>query len=320
MLSLQSRHWLAVSVLGLLSGCVGTIGNMAAELEEWPEAVELQSVPFHSQVTDQCGPAALAMVLNDAGIDVSPEELRSRVYIPGRQGSLQVELLAASRQLGRIPYEIDPTLASIVAQLDAGRPVLVLQNLGATVAPIWHYAVVIGYLPDQERFVLRSGSRQRHLVGSKAFARSWMRGGFWGFVVLEPGELPASPDVDRYLRAVAAVEATSSAPAVIPAYRTATQQWPQERLAWLGLGNASYAQGELGDAEKAYQKALAIDPSDTAAMNNLAQAYIDMGCRGKALTTIEAALSVVAEQDPVRVHLLRTRELVPQSDTGSRCR
>ena len=292
---------------------------MVAELEGRQAAVELRGVPFHSQVTDQCGPAALAMVLNDAGVTVSPEELRSRVYIPGRQGSLQIELLAAARQFGRVPYEIDPTLVALVAELSAGRPVLVLQNLGATIAPIWHYAVVVGYLPDEEKIVLRSGDRQRHLVKTKAFARSWMRGGFWGVVMLEPGELPASPEAGRYLRAVAAAEATSPASNAVPQYRAATQRWPRESLAWLGLGNASYAQGKLDDAETAYRSALAINPNDAVTLNNLAQVYVDMGCRGKALTTIEAALSSAADQDPVRAHLLRTRESILQSDTGFRC-
>lgn len=319
MFSLRNCGWLAIAIAGLLSGCAGTVGNMVAELEDRHAAVELTAVPFHSQVTDQCGPAALAMVLNDAGVAVSAEELRSRVYIPGRQGSLQVELLAASRQVGRIPYEIDPTLVALVAELDAGHPVLVLQNLGAAMAPIWHYAVVVGYLPDRGKFVLRSGDQERHLAGTKAFARSWRRGGFWGLVVLEPGELPANPNADRYLRAVAAAETTSSAASVYPSYRAATQQWPEQSLAWLGLGNAAFAKGELQDAERAYQGVLAVDSDNAVAMNNLAQVYVDMGCQGKALTTIEAALSGAAEQDPVRSHLLRTRALILQSDTGSRC-
>ena len=293
---------------------------MVAELDDRHAPVELQHVPFHSQVTDQCGPAALAMTLNDSGVEVSPEELRSRVYIPERQGALQVELLAAARHYARVPYEIDASLLALVAELDAGRPVLVLQNLGAAVKPIWHYAVVVGYLPAQQELVLRSGDRERLLLDTRRFARTWQRGDSWGVVMLEPGELPANPDAGRYLRAVAAVEATNPPSIAIPSYRAATRQWPHNSLAWLGLGNASYSQGELRDAEQAFRNVLSIDSDDAVAMNNLAQVYIDMGCRNKALAMIEAALSVVAEEDPVRAHLLRTRQEVAQRETGSSCR
>ena len=309
-----------MAALGLLSGCAGSVSNMVAELDDRHAPVELQHVPFHSQVTDQCGPAALAMTLNDSGVPVSPEELRSRVYIPGRQGALQVELLAAARQFGRVPYEIDASLLALLAELDAGRPVLVLQNLGAAVAPIWHYAVVVGYLPEQQELVLRSGDRERLLLDAKRFARTWQRGDFWGVVILEPGELPANPDAGRYLRAVAAVEATNPPAIAIPSYRAATRQWPRNSLAWLGLGNALYSQGELYDAEQTYRKALSIAADDAVAMNNLAQVYLDMGCRDKALATIETALSSAGDGDPVRAHLLQTRQDILQRETGPNCR
>jgi hypothetical protein len=100
------------SVLALCSGCASNIGNTLAELEQYGESVELTDVPFHPQVTDQCGPAALASILNSSAIPASPEELRSRVYIPEREGSLQLELLGATRHYGRIPYVIDPESGS----------------------------------------------------------------------------------------------------------------------------------------------------------------------------------------------------------------
>ena len=43
---------------------------------------------------------ALATVLGAAGIGRTPEQLAPQVYLPQRQGSLQVELLGASRRAG----------------------------------------------------------------------------------------------------------------------------------------------------------------------------------------------------------------------------
>ena len=90
----------------------------------------LVETPFHTRVSDQCGPSALATVLQASGITVAPEALKSRVYIPDREGSLPIEMLAATRGYKRIPYLINPDITALLGELQAGRPVLVLQNLG----------------------------------------------------------------------------------------------------------------------------------------------------------------------------------------------
>ncbi len=318
---LNALRQLAVIICGLalLSGCVTNVSSMVAELEGRQTSVELEGVPFHSQVTDQCGPAALASALGFAGVQVTPEELKHRVYIPERQGSLQLELVAATRHYGRIPYEIDPSLTALVAELASGRPVLVLQNLGVNLVPVWHYAVVVGYLANEQQFVLRSGTHERLLIEAKSFTRSWKRGEYWAIVTLRPGELPVSAVAERYLRSVAATESAGNLTGAVSAYRVATYRWPESSLAWLGLGNAHYADGGLQEAGYAYRKALQFDPDNRVTMNNLSQAYLGLGCRDDALATIDAALSGIAETDPVRPHMLLTREEVLQSDAGPQC-
>ena len=310
---------IVIGALALCSGCTSNIGNMLAELEHHHEKVELTDVPFYPQVTDQCGPAALATVLNSANIPVTPEELRSRVYIPDREGSLQLELLAATRHYGRIPYVINPDLNALLAELQSGRPVLILQNLGPKLMPIWHYAVVVGYLPDERKFVLRSGDKQRLLMSSRSLVRTWQRADSWAIVALRPGNLPALVTPEKYLRSVAAIEAVGDITNAIAAYRTATEEWPQNDLAWLGLGNASYAEGELHAARYAYQKVLETKPEHAIALNNLSQVYAELGCRDDALETINSALSAVNTGDPVYRHLSLTLEEVKQSNSASRC-
>jgi tetratricopeptide (TPR) repeat protein len=292
---------------------------MVAELDDLDAGIELTGVPFFSQVTDQCGPAALASVLNDAGVAISADELKPLVYIPERQGSLQLELIAATRRFGRIPYEIDPTLGALVAELKAGRPVLALQNLGHPLMPIWHYSVVIGYLPAEQAFVLRSGDKERLLSGANSFARTWKRGSFWAMVALRPGELPANADAERYLHSVAATESTSDLGDAIAAYRVATERWPENNIAWLGLGNAKYAEGDLQDAGSAYRKILETRPGDAIAMNNLSHVYLGLGCRDDALATVNAALLRVEDDHPVRSHLLLTQQEIQQSEPDTRC-
>ena len=86
-----------------LGGCA-TAPQMAA-LERawpaaWPDQVLLGTVPFFAQDDHLCGPAALAMVAQAAGRSVTPQQLTPQVYLPGRQGALQVEMLAATRRQG----------------------------------------------------------------------------------------------------------------------------------------------------------------------------------------------------------------------------
>lgn len=294
------RRISVVVVLACLSGCASDVRNMVSDVRRQSAEVELVDTPFYAQVTDQCGPSALASILGASGVTVTPEALKSRVYIPGREGSLQIELLAATRAYKRIPYLIDPEITALLGELQDGRPVLVLQNLGSTSAPVWHYAVVVGYLPNERRFVLRSGDKNRHLVRVSTFVRTWKRGEYWGVVALRPGEMPAVPDADKFIRSVAAVEAVGDLESAVAGYRAATKRWPQEPLAWLGLGNTFYARGDLESAETAYKSLLAIDPDDAMVLNNLSQVQADRGWYEAAVATLDKALSVTEPNTAMR--------------------
>ena len=76
-----------------------------------------------------------------SGVSTSPEELTPRVFIPARRGSLQVEMLAVPRGFRRLALPLPRSPEAIVAELEAGRPVLVLHNYGLPFWPRWHYAV-----------------------------------------------------------------------------------------------------------------------------------------------------------------------------------
>lgn len=297
-MSKRARMLLAIGSLAALSACATDVRRMTRTLDQHESTIELASVPFYAQTTDQCGPSALATILNVSGVDTDADELRSLTYIPARHGSLQAELLSATRRFHRIPYQVEPGSEALIAELDAGRPILVLQNLGTGITPIWHYAVVVGYLPEERALVLRSGDRKRHLVRSRSFLKSWKRADYWGFVALPAGEIPANADPGRYLRAVAALESVGDITTARQAYRAATETWPEYSMAWLALGNVSYATGELGAARDAYETSVRIDGENVVAMNNLSQVYFELGCLANASSTIRKALTMVDPNDP----------------------
>ena len=157
-------------------------------------------MPFFPQTDYQCGPAALATVLSYSGLAVTPDELVRDVYIPERRGSLQVELAAATRRHGRIPYVVDPAPSMLLAEVAAGNPVLVLQDLGAWGVRAWHYAVVVGYDPQRELYVLRSGRQRRHFETAARFLGSWKHSDNWGFVVVQPGVIPATATPETFVQ------------------------------------------------------------------------------------------------------------------------
>ncbi|MCX8518283.1 MAG: PA2778 family cysteine peptidase [Rhodoferax sp.] len=126
-----------------------------------PVQAGVASVPFFAQKEHECAPASLAMVFSAAGIAVTPQALLEQVYLPARKGSLQVEVLAATRRQALLALTLPPSMSALLQEVTAGHPVLVLQNLSLPVYPVWHYAVVVGYDLERNTLTLHSGETER---------------------------------------------------------------------------------------------------------------------------------------------------------------
>jgi tetratricopeptide (TPR) repeat protein len=237
---------------------------------ELPRRIELDQVPYFAQEAHQCGPASLAMAFGAAGIRVEPQQLEPDVYLPEKLGSLQIEMLAATRRHGLLAYEIEPQLNALLFEIAAGRPAIILQNLGLSWYPVWHYAVAIGYDIDREEIILRSGPERRQALSMRTFEHTWARSHYWAMLALPPNQLPARADAQRYLAAALALEQTRQIRAANLAYSTALQRWPDNLNAGMGAGNTAYALGNFAEAEHAFRRAATAHPESGAAFNNLA--------------------------------------------------
>ncbi len=275
----------------LLAGCAGQSVRWPQPSEGLPPRRIIADVPFFAQEQYQCGPAALAMVLAWSGLNVTPADLTEKVYTASLQGSLQPAMVAAARRLGRLAYVIRGPEA-LLREVAAGRPVIVLQNLGLAWAPMWHYAVVIGYDMAADEVSLHTGVSAQRRMRWPLFLNTWSRGDFWGLLVLGATELPAAAEEEAYVQAAIGLENAKRFGEAAEAYRTALARWPGNLAALMGLGNSAYAQGDLAAAEGAFRKAAETHPQSGAAWNNLAHVLLKQGRGAEALAAARRAVAL----------------------------
>ena len=292
--SLRRRAAVGLALIALLSGCATTpqTDSARASTQFGHEISHVSGVPFFPQKAYQCGPASLAMALNWAGVRVTPDQLATEVYLPKRKGSLQIEMVAAARRNGRIAYVIRPGLPSLLSELGAGNPVVILENLGLSWYPVWHYAVAVDVNVAADEIVLRSGEIARQRMPLGLFERTWARSGDWGLLVLPPDRLPATVQKGPYLRAVAALERLRHFREARVAYATALRRWPDSLVAEIGMGNTCYALKDFPGAEDAYRNAARLHPGSGIAYNNLAQILADEGHLAEAAEAAHHAITL----------------------------
>lgn len=312
----RARGAVAAGLLAvlLLAGCAGPQERPAPDPAGLPARAELTETPFFPDESYFCGPAALATSLSAAGLPTQPEALVGQVFLPGRQGSLQIEMLAGARRHGAIATVIPPTPEALFREIAAGQPVVVLQNLGLSWAPSWHYAVAVGYDLDTDTVLLRSGPMRRQAMSLRTFLNTWNRSERWAFVTTTPDRLPATATQAEVVRALVAFERTAAPAAAAQAYRTGLARWPDQPTLGMGLGNTLYAAGDKPGAEAAFRR-VAETHQLAAAWNNLARLLLERGDTAQARAMVERGLAVAG---PLRETLLDTRRAIDAAGPAAR--
>jgi tetratricopeptide (TPR) repeat protein len=231
------------------------------------------------------------MALGWSGLDVQPAELTEKVYTASLQGSLQPAMIAGARRSGRFAYVISGTDA-LIREIAAGHPVIVLQNLGLSWAPLWHYAVVVGYDIPADEIILHTGRKARDRTAMGVFQATWSRAGAWGLLVLKPGELPATAREADVVEAALGLEKARQPAAAAQSYQAALSRWPQNLPAMMGLGNSYYALGDLQSSERAFRRATETHPESGVAFNNLAHVLLRLERKNEALDAVHRAITL----------------------------
>jgi hypothetical protein len=293
----------SMACTALLPGCASlwptpqTQALLAQTPADLPPRVLLAGTPFFDQADLQCGPASLAMVLDAAGVHVPLDVLSQAVFLPERGGSLQLEMLATPRRHGLVSTKLPQDLTSLLREVAAGHPVVVLLNLGLSIAPRWHYAVVIGHDLPASEVILHSGSTRAMRMPLYTFEHTWARSSHWAFVALPPGDLPRTAHEADAAEALASFERGNPAAMAVQGYQAALARWPDNLVLGLGLGNATYALGQWHEAAAAFER-VATRHQSAAAWNNLAMARWKLGDRAGARHAAEQAVQRAQAAEP----------------------
>ena len=267
-----------------------------------PAAVALPGVPLLDFGDDDCGAGSLATILGYWEISASIDELAAELPTVRRGEVLSVDLLLAAREYGLEARWTSGDQATLVSEIRAGRPVIVLLRVAngpGSRIDYHHYVVVDGVDEALDTIRVLFGDGVARWVPFPRLEKAW-----------RPTEhallraLPREESVDARGRRGLEAEAAGRFEAAAAFYRKAVDVEPRSTVVWTDLGNALTAAGAPVEAERAYRRALSIDPGAIDALNNLAWLLVEQrGDLAEAERLARAALD--SETDPERRRAIR---------------
>lgn len=290
---------LGMFVVAALTGCATAAKQTEIFFKtsnQLPQKQLIEGVPFINQEAGQCGPATLTMAFNWAGHPVKVEDVLPQVFNPKMKGTLQADMMSASRRNGLIAIPIEG-VDSLLTELAAGNPVIVFENLAFSWLPQWHYAIVFGYDLSRKEVIMHSGPEANKRWDMEKFERSWMLGEYWGLVVLPSSKLSATADEVAHVKAASAIEVGPFSPAAQENYQLILKKWPNSLGALIGLANLAFEKKDYKSAISYLSKATEFHPNSAFAWHNLAVAQGNARMKKRANTSAQRAMALVTPEN-----------------------
>ncbi len=163
----------------LATACVALLTTLAVA---GPRPIRL-AVPIVRQAPERCGPAALGMVLRYYGAPDSALARADAAYDPVLHGALITDLARAAETSGYAARVAEADADTLRAALAAGTPPIVIYDVGFGPLSKRHFAVVVGWEPDAQRFVLHDGGAKPREMRQSELVSRWRKAGFLALIV-----------------------------------------------------------------------------------------------------------------------------------------
>lgn len=229
---IRAGAWLPLLVLCLLSSACSSNAPMQLNTHGLPERVELADVPFFRLSDEGGGPSALAALLNQHEVIVSPGLVSTRIsQLPkaSTAGDSQNALSAAARSYDMLVYSLAPNLETLLSQISGGEPVLIKLEEGFAGGDT-QFATVVGFDQRQQIMLLRAGHNRRMHMSFQDFDKAWAEAGRWAVLIMPASRLPTQPDQALWLQGARDLQAQGRSEAAQRALRSARKVWPGAQL------------------------------------------------------------------------------------------
>ncbi|MCG2722902.1 MAG: C39 family peptidase [Thermodesulfovibrionales bacterium] len=139
------------------------------------------NVPFYEQETYQCGPSALASVLNYWNIAVTPEQIAEEIFSKSARGTLNLDMILYPQRKGLYAEQYRGGVENLKAHIDAGFPLIMMVDYGFPLYQQNHFMVVMGY-SDQD-IIANTGRTKEKGIPWDDFIESWEKTGYWTLLI-----------------------------------------------------------------------------------------------------------------------------------------
>jgi ABC-type bacteriocin/lantibiotic exporter with double-glycine peptidase domain len=154
-----------------------------------PSAVKvvIPDVPFYSQEAYQCGPTALAIVIDywvkrsGQGLWLTPEQIAADIYSKSAHGVLGVDIENYSRRYGFVTRQYTGNMDDLRQNVDLRQPLILLVDNGNFAYQANHFMVVTGY--TDKGFVVNSGKREGQWISEEELEKIWKRNRYWTLAI-----------------------------------------------------------------------------------------------------------------------------------------
>lgn len=260
---------LLLAVALIFSGCTTLqYESVVKDKDELAGYVWLEDVPFEDQADYHCGPAVMSMAMQYIGRPLTPDTLSEQMFTPAVNGSMQADVIGTARRNGAVAIPVYD-FRSMLKELDAGHPVMVFENVGLSVFPQWHYALVVGYDLANQEVILHTGHDVFKPQDMRVFENSWKLADYWGLVVLRPGDYAASAGEKEHIKAAVGLQQAQNNFEAEQTYKSILKRWPDSVVSLIGIANIEYEKKNYVEAVKNLKAALKIQPDSQAAQHNL---------------------------------------------------